>query len=41
MATVVDDSVVAFNDDSLFEAFVVHVLREVPVAVTDLEYICG
>jgi hypothetical protein len=41
MATIVDDSVVAFNDDLLFEKFVVHVMSRVPVAVTDLEHICG
>jgi hypothetical protein len=41
MATVVDDSVVAFNDDLLFEAFVAHLKRELPIAVSDLEYICG
>ncbi len=41
IATVVDDSVVAFNDDLLFEAFVAHLEREVPVTVSDLGYICG
>ncbi len=41
MATVVDDSVIAFNDESVFNKFIEHVQREVPIAVTDLEYICG
>ncbi len=41
MATIVDDSVVAFNDDLLFEKFVAHVMSRAPVAVTDLEHICG
>jgi hypothetical protein len=39
MATIVDDSVVGFNDDLLFEEFVEYVKREVPLAVTDLEHI--
>ena len=41
MATVVDDSVIAFNDESVFDKFIEHVKREVPIAVTDLKYICG
>ena len=41
MATIVDDSVIAFNDDSLFERFIAHVKREVPITVSELEHICG
>jgi transposase InsO family protein len=41
MATIVDDSVVAFNDDALFDKFIAHVKREVPITVSDVEHICG
>ena len=41
MATVVDDSVVAYDDQTLFDKFIAHVEREVPIAVSELEHICG
>jgi hypothetical protein len=41
MATVVDDSVVAFNNDAIFDQFIAHIQREVPITVRDLEHICG
>ena len=41
MATVVDDSVVAFNDKRLFKKFIKFVKNHVPIAVTDLQHICG
>jgi hypothetical protein len=41
MATVVDDSVIAYNDDALFDEFIEHVKREVPIDVSELEHICG
>ena len=41
MATVVDDSVVAFNNDAVFDKFVKHLLESVPITVTELEHICG
>jgi hypothetical protein len=40
MATVVDDSVIAYNDDALFDEFIEHVKREVPIDVSELEHIC-
>jgi hypothetical protein len=41
MATIVDDSVVAYNNDKLFDKFIEHVMREVPITVSELEHICG
>jgi hypothetical protein len=41
MATVVDDSVIAYNNDVLFDEFIEHVKCEVPIDVSELEHICG
>ncbi len=41
MATIVDDSVIACSNDALFEEFIAHVKREVPITVSELEHICG
>ena len=41
MATIVDDSVLAYDDVSVYEAFIKHVEREVPIVVSELEHICG
>jgi hypothetical protein len=41
MATLVDDSVNVFYNDSLFDEFIVHVKCAVLIDVSKLEHICG
>jgi hypothetical protein len=43
MTTVVDDSVIANNNDALFDGFIAHftVKCEVPIDVSELEHNCG
>ena len=41
VSTVVDDSVVAYDNEAKFNDFLKHVKRHVPIDVADLEHICG
>jgi hypothetical protein len=41
MATIVEDSVIAYNNDDLFANFIAFVQKQVPIAVQELSVMCG
>ena len=41
MATIVDDSVVAYNDVTIFDKFTAYLRTKIPIAVQELAHICG